>query len=176
MSPVPSQPGGQSGNPAPDPAGGWIAVQPWVPEHGLGDRAEVELARFRWPVADPGEFLACQGVTDLEAARPHHADEAVLEQLAVREPAQAPVELGRDDQGVRLAALDHLRKALGQRLDPDEQVEIDPVAFLGSSSWRSSIAADDAQVGEVSMSVILPIANLPVFSPFFVRTVRIRVR
>jgi hypothetical protein len=118
-----------------------------VAERGLGDRAEVELARFRWPVADPGEFLACQGVTDLGVARPHHADEAVLEQLAVREPAQAPVELGRDDQGVRLAALDHLRKALGQRLDPDEQVEIDPVAFLGSSSWRSSIAADDAQVG-----------------------------
>jgi hypothetical protein len=126
-----------------------------VPEHGLGDRAEVELARFRWPVADPGEFLACQGVTDLGVARPHHADEAVLEQLAVREPAQAPVELGRDDQGVRLAARDHLRKALGQRLDPDEQVEIDPVAFLGSSSWRSSIAADDAQVGKVSMSVTL---------------------
>ena len=68
---------------------------------------------------DPGELLGCEGVANLLVARPYHADEPVLEQPTVREAAQARVELGGDDEDVRLAALKSLMEACGQGLDPD---------------------------------------------------------
>ena len=75
------------------------------------------ISTLRWMPSCSSRAMAIPGM--LRVALPGHADPAVLEQPAVRELAQAAVELGGQDQDVGLAALDNLLEAFGQGVNPD---------------------------------------------------------